>query len=97
MNSFQKYTSSKQQVNVTFLLHCVVIYIYTIHVWIYSLQAAFIFLYLCLAAWAALGDEFGQMLTLGLHTHSLIVATIIHPLGHVTAAGWIVSLAKEDL
>lgn len=61
----------------------------------YSLQAAFIFLNLCLAAWAALGDEFGQMLTLGLHAHSFIVATIIHPLGHVTAAGRIVSLAKE--
>lgn len=61
-------------------------------VWVYSLQAAFIFLNLCLAAWATLGDEFGQMLTLGLHAHSLIVTTIIHPLGHMTAASWIVSL-----
>lgn len=61
---------------------------------LYLLKAAFVLLYLGLAAGAAFGDEFGKVLTLSFHGHTLVVATIIHPLGHVTAAGWVVSLGE---
>lgn len=56
------------------------------------LQAALILLDLSVATGAAFGDELGQMFALSLHTHALVVAAVVHPLGHVTAAGRIVSL-----
>lgn len=59
-----------------------------------SLKTAFVFLYLSLAAGAALRDEFGQVLALSFHSHSFIESTIIHPLGHVATAGRIVGLQK---
>lgn len=62
----------------------------------YSLQAAFIFLYLSLAAWAVLWNELSQMFALGFTCHSLIVPIIIHPLRHVAAACRIMGLKKTD-
>lgn len=56
------------------------------------LQAALILLDLGVATGAAFGDELGQMFALSLHAHALVVAAIVHPLGHVTAAGRVVSL-----
>lgn len=56
------------------------------------LQAALILLDLGVAAGAALGDELGQVFALGLHRHPLVVAAVVHPLRHVTAAGRVVSL-----
>lgn len=58
----------------------------------HSLQATLVFLDLGLAAGASFGYKFGQMFTLCFHTHSLIIASVIHPLRHVTAAGWVVRL-----
>lgn len=34
------------------------------------------------------------MLALGLHTHAVVVAAIVHPLGHVATAGRVVCLGK---
>ena len=60
-----------------------------------SLQASLVLLDLGLTAGIALRDELGQMLTLGLHGHAIIVAAVVHPLGHVAAAGRVVSLHGE--
>lgn len=62
----------------------------------YSLQAAFIFLYLSLAAWAVLWNELSQMFALGLTCHSFIVPIIIHPLRHVAAACRIMGLKETE-
>lgn len=62
----------------------------------YSLQAALIFLYLSLAAWAVLRNELSQMFALGFTCHSLIVPIVIHPLRHVAAAGRIMGLKERD-
>lgn len=61
------------------------------------LQAAFVLLDLGLAAGAAFGDEFGKMFALSLHRHPFIVASIIHPLRHVAAACWVMSLKIKKL
>lgn len=47
-----------------------------------------------LTAGTAFGDELGQVLALGLHTHAIVVATVVHPLGHVATAGRIVCLRE---
>ena len=59
------------------------------------LQTPLILLNGSLTAGAALGDELGQMLALGLHAHAIVVAAIIHPLRHVAAAGRVVCLEEE--
>lgn len=56
------------------------------------LQTAFILLDLGLAAGTAFGDEFGKVFALSLHRHPFIVTSIIHPLRHVAAARWVMSL-----
>lgn len=56
------------------------------------MQATLVLLNLGLAAGASFGYKFGQMFTLCFHTHSLIIASVIHPLRHVTAAGWVMRL-----
>ncbi len=59
---------------------------------VYVLQTAFVLLDLSLAARAAFGDQLGEVFALSLHTHPFIVSSIIHPLRHVAAAGWVVGL-----
>lgn len=37
------------------------------------------------------------MFALGLHCHPLVVASVVHPLGHVTTAGGVVSLMDRQI
>jgi len=62
---------------------------------VHVLQAAFVLLDLRLAAWAALGDQFGEVFALRLHAHPFIITSVIHPLGHVAAAGRVVGLRDK--
>lgn len=56
------------------------------------LQTALVLLDLGLTARATLGDELGKVFALSLHAHPFIISSIIHPLRHVAAAGWVVGL-----
>lgn len=58
----------------------------------FLLQTPLVLLDRRLAAGTAFGDELGQVLALGLHAHAVVVAAIIHPLGHVATAGRVVCL-----
>lgn len=62
---------------------------------VYVLQAALVLFDLSLAAWATLRDQLSEVFALRLHAHALIVATVIHPLGHVAAAGRVVGLGGK--
>lgn len=59
------------------------------------LQAALVLLDLSLAAWAAFGDQLGEVFALSLHAHPFIKPSVVHPLRHVAAAGRVMSLTRR--
>lgn len=63
----------------------------------FLLQTPLILLNGRLTAGTAFGDELGQVFALGLHTHAVVVATVVHPLGHVATAGRIVCLGGRSV
>lgn len=63
----------------------------------FLLQAPLVLLNGSLTAGTAFGDELGQVLALGLHTHAVIVTTIINPLRHVATAGRVVCLEQKGV